>query len=296
MGLVTGIYNMVRQSQQDELQRKMYEQRLGEQASQRADSERRQAAYAERMAEISRLSNYTVGLEREAQQLEQQIPQLAANRDPRAQIVFDRIKSLRDPMSGEIALHKSNLNILGQNMKMTLAEDNPKLQMALVSEYLSKAGVDPKSAKEEPTVKFKSKRKGKNFGDEDEVSYEVPASVADKFVQSGEIPSPSSAYQQQPESNMDLLGALASSTRTGVPAADNNMFSQFQTSSGGVSPMSTGEQPISASNLFVPQPQTQASSPNPFAGSGKTAYPEGAILRQGGKRYKVINGTPTEIP
>lgn len=301
MGLIPSIMNYVRQSEQDEFRRKMYEQQLGEQASRRAESEKRQAAYLEKMAEISRLSNYTVGLEREAQQLEQQIPQLAANSDPKAQIVFDRLKSLRDPINGEISLHKSNLNVLGQNMKMALAEDNPKLQMALVSEYLAKAGIDPKAAKEEPTVKFKSKRKGKNFGDEDEVSYEVPASVADKFVQSGEVPAPSSSYQQQPSTDMSMLGALASSTRTGVPAVDNNMFTQFQPSVGSVSPMSTGEQPISSEMLF-PTPVNKplsTGSQNPFITPSPAATslpPEGSIVVQNGKRYRITNGVPTQVP
>jgi len=279
MGLIPSLLNYVRQSEQDEFRRKMYEQQLSERASSQANAEKRQNEYSEKMSEVSRLSAYTQSLEREAQQLEEQVPMLAANGDPRAQIVFDRIKSLRDPQSGEIAMHRANLGVLGQNMKMSLAQDNPKLQMALISEYLSNAGVDPKSVKEEPTVKFKSKRRGQKFGDEDEVSFEVAASEADKFVQGGALPLPSSASRQQSAPNMNLLGALASSTQTGVPAADSNMFAQFQPSGGNVSPMSTGEQPVTAGNLFQ-QPQAQPSA-NPFT----PAQPQ-----QKRKRFNPVTG------
>lgn len=275
MGALSTIAGLIRQANIDEMNKKRYEQQLSAQA----DAERRQNEYSEKMSEVSRLSAYTQSLEREAQQLEEQVPMLAANGDPRAQIVFDRIKSLRDPQSGEIALNRANLGVLGQNMKMSLARDNPKLQMALISEYLSNAGVDPKSVKEEPTVKFKSKRKGQNFGDEDEVSFEVAASEADKFVQGGAIPLPSSASRQPPASNMNLLGALASSTQTGVPASDSNMFAQFQPSGGNVSPMSTGEQPVTAGNLFQ-QPQAQSSA-NPFT----PAQPQ-----QKRKRFNPVTG------
>lgn len=271
-------------------------ERLRQEPARRAAESAREQKYSEGINEIRKLSDYTVGLEREAQNLESQIPQYAASGDPRAQIIFDRLKSLRDPQGGEIAIHRANLKVLDQNMKMQLAEGNPKLQMALVSEYLANAGVDPKAVKDEPTVKFKSKRKGKEFGDEDEISYDVPASVADKFIQSGQVPLPSMRSQQS-GSSMDLLGALASSTQTGVPAADNNMFAQFQPAGGSVSPMSTGEQPITATNLFAPQPKAQV-SPNPFTQStaSRPIPPEGSVVVQGGKRYRITNGVPTQIP
>lgn len=94
-------------------------------------------------------------------------------------------------------------------------------------------GLMPKDQASEPTVKFKSKRKGQNFGDEDEVSYEVPVSVADRFVQTGQLPLPSTAGSQR-----------------AAPQEDPMSFSSYNTSMLGVNPASTGEQPVDQTMLF----------------------------------------------
>lgn len=142
-------------------------------------------------------------------------------------------------------------------------------------------GLAPRDQASEPMVKVKSKRKGQEFGDEDEVSYEVPASIADRFIQGGGVPLPSSVRQQP------------------APAAQPEPinFSTYSTPMfGNAAPTSMGEQPVESSMLFGGSAPQATKAANPFITTRQPTYPEGAILRQGGKRYKVINGTPTEIP
>jgi len=140
-------------------------------------------------------------------------------------------------------------------------------------------GLTPKDQASEPLVKIKSKRKGQEFGDEDEVTYEVPASMADQFIRGGGMPLPSSVSRP--------------SAAAAQPEPIN--FSSYDTSMFGAAPASTGEQPVDSSMLFGGQKTAATQSANPFITTRQPTYPEGAILRQGGKRYKVINGTPTEV-
>lgn len=129
-------------------------------------------------------------------------------------------------------------------------------------------GIQPKEQVDEPMVKIKSKRKGQNFGDEDEVSYEVPASIADRFVQGGGVPLPSSVRQP--------AGAAAQ------PAPMN--FSTYSTPMlGNAAPASTGERPVESSMLFTgnqAQPQS-TSTANPFAPT---------LVQKTRKRYNPATG------
>lgn len=140
-------------------------------------------------------------------------------------------------------------------------------------------GLSPKEQASEPLVKIRSKRKGAEFGDEDEVTYEVPASMADQFIKGGGTPLPSSAGKQ-----------------SAVAQPEPMNFSTYSTPMLGVSPASTGEQAVDSSMLFGGQKAQTSKPENPFITIRQPSYQEGSILRQGGKRYKVINGTPTEIP
>lgn len=132
-------------------------------------------------------------------------------------------------------------------------------------------GLMPKDQASEPTVKFKSKRKGQNFGDEDEVSYEVPVSVADRFVQTGQLPLPSTAGSQR-----------------AAPQEDPMSFSSYNTSMLGVNPASTGEQPVDQTMLFgggQAQAQSQSQSQaNPFI---TTRQPPTPRLHPSARREKI---------
>ena len=278
MGLITGIYNMVRQSEMDEMNKRAFEDRMKreERAYQNAlRSQEREADVTQGITEIGRLKENASRLRIEATLAEQEGQKRFASMDPESGRFFGAASGLNTQAEYMEKLVQQR----GNELRLKLSEGNPKLQMQVLSEIMSASGVDPSTA-EEPKVKVKMKRAGSSFGDDTEVSYDVPASMAKDFISgTGSAPLPSTPRNREDS---------------------NNMMSLFQSASGtGISPYSTGEQPIDQSMLFSGQSQQvapQAAAQNPFTQApSATQLPEGKIVIQNGKRYRIVNGQPQPV-
>lgn len=246
MGLITGIYNMMRQSDMDEMRKREFEAQMQERQRRYQDDERsrdREVQVGQAMADVYNLKQNASQLRIRATLAEQEGQKRFASMDPEAGKYFGSASGFVE----QAMLAEKLAEQRGNELRIKLAEGNPKLQSQILSEIMSSKGLDPSSANEQ-MVKVKVKRAGDKFGDESEMAYEVPASMASDFIRgTGQAPSPQ--QMQDPRESM-------------------NMLSLFQTASGtGVSPYSTGEQPIDQSMLFSGQPQQsapQAASSNPF--------------------------------
>jgi hypothetical protein len=238
-------------------------------------SQEREAEVGQGMAEIYRLKENASRLRIEATLAEQEGQKRFASMDPESGRFFGAASGLNTQAEYMEKLVQQR----GNELRLKLSEGNPKLQMQVLSEIMLASGVDPSTA-EEPKVKVKMKRAGSSFGDDTEVSYDVPASMAKDFISgTGSAPLPSTPRNREDS---------------------NNMMSLFQSASGtGISPYSTGEQPIDQSMLFSGQSQQvapQAAAQNPFTQApSATQLPEGKIVIQNGKRYRIVNGQPQPV-
>lgn len=282
MGLATGIFNMVRQSEIDDLNKKRIEAEIEDRQRRYNDdlaSREREIKVGQGLADIYKLKENASDLRIRASLSEQEGQKRFAAQDPEAGRYFGAASGL---VEQAIVLEKLSKQ-RARDIQLEMAKDSPKMREALVSQFLSEDGIDPSKAVKEAMVKVKVKKAGEKIGDEQEYSYEVPASQASSVL--GGAPSPVTGKQGDDRTFTNMM----------------NMFQSY--SSTGVSPYSTGEQPIDSSTLFrqgsvqPAQPQAQ-SSPNPFTqtSSTKAMPPEGSVVVQGGKRYRIINGVPTQIP
>lgn len=258
MGLIPALLNYSRQSEQDEMRRKMFEAEMADRAenrrlaaaqmAERNEARDRIGRGIEDIAEMSsRITQDKVNmarLEKQMSMLEQSAPTNPAASEA---LMMARVQY------GQLAAGVETL-------EKTSAVRQAMIPYEMISSGLARAkavdvidalnGLQQKERADEPMVKIKSKRKGQEFGDEDEVTYEVPASMADQFIKGGGMPLPSSV-----------------SRPSGVAAQPDPInLSTYDTTMLGVAPASTGEQQVESSMLFSggQSAQQSAASPNPF--------------------------------
>ena len=278
MGLVSTMLNYARQSEQDDMRKKMFEAEM-EDRNRRIELEKTaRAQQDEYLSGVSKLMDLKMDASQkkmEAMQAQAEGNRMFAAGDPNAGLMLGRASALAEAANAA----EEAMPIIKKTIFMNALRDNKQVQNAFAASIANDLGVNPKDIAPS-TVKVKYKTGGGVSGEpETEYTYDAPADSLNSILPQGAA---RPAMRQQPASLQDQL----------------NLNSLYQSSMGtGVSTMSTGEQPVDSSMLFgagqanaKPQP-----SENPFITTKQPSYPEGSVLRQGGKRYKVINGVPTEI-
>lgn len=282
MGALSTIAGLIRQSSIDEMNKKRLEQDMADRNRRYQDdmsAREREIKVGQGLADIYRLKENASDLRIRASLSEQEGQRRFASQDPESGKYFGAASGL---MEQALVLEKLSKQ-RARDIQLEVAKDSPKMRETLLSQFFSEDGIDPSKAVKEAMVKVKVKKAGEKIGDEQEYSYEVPASQASAVL--GGAPSPVAGRQNDDRTFMNTM----------------NMFQAY--SGTGVSPYSTGEQPIDSATLFsqgggqAQQPQAQPSS-NPFAPtqSAKALPPEGSVIVQNGKRYRITNGVPTQIP
>lgn len=277
MGLVSTLLKYSRQAEQDDLRKQMFEADMAERNRRIANENKAKAQEEEYLSGVSKLMDLKMDASQkrmEAMAMQAEGNKAFAAGDPSAGFLLSRASALSEAANAA----EQAMPIIKKTIFMNALRDNKQVQNAFAASIASDLGVNPKDVAPN-TVKVKFKRGGGLNGEpEEEYMFDAQADSLDSILPQG-APRPISR-QPQTASLQDQL----------------NLNAMYQSSMGtGVSNMSTGEQPVDSSMLFGGQNTAATQSANPFITTRQPTYPEGAILRQGGKRYKVINGTPTEV-
>ena len=248
MGLIPSLLNYARQSEQDEMRKRMFEAEMADRAESRNMAMQREKEAREQEQEylsgVSKMMDLKMDASQKKMQamtMQQRADQAFRSGDPSAAMMLSQAEALFEASS----MAEQALPIIKKTVFMNTLRSNKQVQNALAASIANDLGVNPKDMAPS-TVKVKFKRGGGVAGEpEEEYTYDAPADSLNAILPQG---------------------AARPVSRQSGPSLDEQLGLNrlYQSSLGtGVSTMSTGEQPVDSSMLFgggqvQPQPQAQS--------------------------------------